>query len=520
MGRSGIAPLGLEMLGPGMTRTLKAAARSSSFDGVKRVNSLFSKMKKTRFDQSEHESPRKISGPDGTERKSTEEIDLDEQIGKEICSDDHCMWLTSDSSSPTGFFDEDRLSSSLHVSVDEWMISWSSTLAKSDVHLDKASSISDKSRALNPDQEDESPERTGPDLEVFLQEDLKEETRFRLISEPCREKTDFYVHLDKASSISDKSRTPNPEEDESSEGTGPELEMFLQEDLEEEKRLCLISEPCRRKTDFSVSSSESNFEHCCGNLTGFDDSAAFDSPSCSSRVSDLDRMSFSVSFLSLDGDDSTWTPDTELESDILKSSFPSPSCRRILTFLLPGKFKEGDLRRDLSPENSSSEAEVLKDSNTDGPLFWPFDKKLDWDSEEDWKCFAMSPRKNVPKLSISPRTVSSESAEMKFHGSRVDSKVVCRRRLVFSSGSAAPNIPEKKQTRDDNRSAKKMNSMRSRLKKSVKDGKVSTPKVDSDDFASNKKLPIEILLGLDEFDGHEGVDSEFNEAVFSLKMMD
>jgi hypothetical protein len=37
-----------------------------------------------------------------------------------------------------------------------------------------------------------------------------------------------------------------------------------------------------------------------------------------------------------------------------------------------------------------------------------------------------------------------------------------------------------------------------------------------DDFASNRKLPIEILLGLDEFDGHEGVDSEFNEGVFSL----
>ncbi|KAG5242106.1 Histone demethylase UTY [Salix suchowensis] len=514
-------------------------------------------MKKTRFDQSEPESPRQISGPDGTERKSTvskigkmgpvckarnktaevvielveqEEIDLDEQIGKEICSNDHCMWLTSDSSSPTGFFDEYRLSSSLHVSVDEWMISWSSTLAKSDVHLDKASSISDKSRALNPDQEDESSERTGPDLEVFLQEDLKEETRFRLISEPCRRKTDFYVHLDKASSISDKSRTPNPEEDESSERTGPELEMFLQEDLEEENPLCLISEPCRRKTDFSVSSSDSlssNFEHCCENLTGFDDSAAFDSPSCSSRVSDLDRMSFSVSCLSLDGDDSTWTPDTE--SDILKSSFPSPSCRRSPSseafssssnVSTPGKFKKGDLRRDSSPENSSSEAEVLKDSNTDGPLFWPFDKKLEWDSEEDWKCFAMSPRKDMPQLSISPRRVSSESAEMKFHGSRVDSKVVWRRRLVFSSGSAAPTIPEKKQRRNDHRSAKKMNSMRSGLKKSVKDGKVSTPKVDSDDVASNKKLPIEMLLGLDEFDGHEGVDSEFNEAVFSLKMMD
>ncbi|KAJ6366492.1 hypothetical protein OIU77_002976 [Salix suchowensis] len=293
------------LMSSALTRTLKAAASSSSFDGVKRVKSLFSKMKKTRFDQSEPESPRQISGPDGTERKSTvskigkmgpvckarnktaevviefveqEEIDLDEQIDYRL---------------------------HVHVSVDEWMISWSSTLAKSDVHLDKASSISDKSRALNPDQEDESSERTGPDLEVFLQEDLKEETRFRLISEPCRRKTDFYVHLDKASSISDKSRTPNPEEDESSERTGPELEMFLQEDFEEE------------------------------NPTLFDFGT---------------MMSFSVSFLSLDGDDSTWTPDTELESDILKSSFPSPSCRRSLSseafsssssdFYTLGKFKE------------------------------------------------------------------------------------------------------------------------------------------------------------------------------------
>lgn len=488
------------------TRTLKTTARSSSIDGVKRVKSLFSKMKKTSFDQSsEPESPRTKSGP-GIERKSIvsktgkmgpickarkktaevielveeEEIDLDEQFGKERCSDDQCMWLTSDSSSPAYFFEEYRLSSSLHVSVDEWMISWLSTLANSYVHLDKASSISDKSRELNPDQEDASSERTEPDFEMILQEDLKEE-----------------------------------------------------------KRLSLVSKSCRRKIDFSVSSSESsssNFEHCCGNLTSSDDSAAppssttFDSPSCSSRTSDLDGMSFSVSLLSLDGDDSKWTSDTELESDILRSSFPSPSCWRSWSseafssssnVSTPGKFQDGHLHRDLSLENSSSEAGVLKDFNTDGPLFWPFDKKLDWNSEEDWKCFAMSPRKD--KLSISPQRISSKSVEMKFHDSRVDSKMVCRRRLVFSSGSAASNILEKKQRRDNNSSTKKMNSMPSRLKKSVKDGRIPTPKVDSgntnlsqDDFASNRKLPIEILLGLDEFDGHEGVDSEFNEGVFSL----
>ncbi|KAG6767587.1 hypothetical protein POTOM_028797 [Populus tomentosa] len=458
-------------------------------------------MKKTSFDQSsEPESPRTKSGP-GIERKSIlsktgkmspickarkktaevielveeEEIDLDEQFGKERCSDDQCMWLTSDSSSPAYFFEEYRLSSSLHVSVDEWMISWLSTLANSYVHLDKASFISDKSIVLNPE-EDASPERTEPDFEMILQEDLKEE-----------------------------------------------------------KRLSLVSKSCRRKIDFSVSSS-SNFEHCCGNLTSSDDSAAprssttFDSPSCSSRTSDLDGMNFSVSLLSLDGDDSKWTSDTALESDILRSSFPSPSCWRSRSseafssssnVSTPGKFKDGHLHGDLSLENSSSEAEVLKDINTDGPLFWPFDKKLDWNSEEDWKCFAMSPRKD--KLSISPQRISSKSVEMKFHGSRVDSKMVCRRRLVFSSGSAASNILEKKQRRDNNSSTKKMNSMPSTLKKSVKDGRIPTPKVDSgntnfsqDDFASTKKLPIEILLGLDEFDGHEGVDSEFNEGVFSL----
>ncbi|KAJ6917409.1 hypothetical protein NC652_019690 [Populus alba x Populus x berolinensis] len=341
----------------------------------------------------------------------------------------------------------------------------------------------------------------------------------------------------KASSISDKSRVLNPEEDASSERTEPDFEMILQDDLKEEKRPSLVSKSCRRKIDFSVSSS-SNFEHCCGNLTSSDDSAAprssttFDSPSCSSRTSDLDGMNFSVSLLSLDGDDSKWTSDTELESDILRSSFPSPSCWRSRSseafssssnVSTPGKFKDRHLHGDLSLENSSSEAEVLKDFNTDGPLFWPFDKKLDWNSEEDWKCFAMSPRKDMLKLSISPQRISSKSVEMKFHGSRVDSKMVCRRRLVFSSGSAASNILEKKQGRDNNGSTKKMNSMPSTLKKSVKDGRIPTPKVDSgntnfsqDDFASNKKLPIEILLGLDEFDGHEGVDSEFNEGVFSL----
>ncbi|KAM1036960.1 hypothetical protein FF1_031875 [Malus domestica] len=37
-----------------------------------------------------------------------------------------------------------------------------------------------------------------------------------------------------------------------------------------------------------------------------------------------------------------------------------------------------------------------------------------------------------------------------------------------------------------------------------------------EDFASKKEVPIEMFLGLTEFDGHEGVDSEFNEDDFSL----
>ncbi|CAK7322594.1 unnamed protein product [Dovyalis caffra] len=495
------------------TKTFRGNARSSSFDGsVKRVKSFFSKKKKTSFDQSDPEFPRPISGAGSTERKSIrseigktgpvcktrkkaaevvelveqEEIDLDEQIRKERCSTD-CMWLTSDSSSPSYFFEEYRLSTSLHPTVDEWLISWLSTLANSYVHLDGASSISNKSRILL-----------------------------------------------------------NPEEDAASTvgRTVPDLEMILQEDLKEERRFSLISKSCRRKIDFSVSSSESSsstFEHCCGNFTSSTDNSAtprsttFGSPSCSSRTSDLDRMSFSVSLLSLDGDDSKWDSDTELESEILKSTFPSPSCwRRWSSGVLPsssnvsirGKFKDGHLQHDISLENSSSEAEVMKDFNTDGPLFWPFDKKLDWNSEEVWKCFAMSPRKDMMELSIYPQGISSESVGVKIHDRKMESKVGCRRRLVFSSGSAASNIVEKKQREDNNSSTKKINSKPTRLKNSTKgkDRKVSAPKVDSenrnlskDDFiASNKEHPIEILLGLGEFDGHEGVDSEVNEGFFSL----
>ncbi|KAK2641824.1 hypothetical protein Ddye_023587 [Dipteronia dyeriana] len=58
----------------------------------------------------------------------------------------------------------------------------------------------------------------------------------------------------------------------------------------------------------------------------------------------------------------------------------------------------------------------------------------------------------------------------------------------------------------------------------MKDGKFPSPKsfcmdrsFPKDDFALNKQHPMEIFLGLGEFDGHEGVDSNLNEDVFFLE---
>lgn len=100
----------------------------------------------------------------------------------------------------------------------------------------------------------------------------------------------------------------------------------------------------------------------------------------------------------------------------------------------------------------------VEDFKTDEPLFWPFKQVSDWNSG-NWDCFSMSPRRDS-WLKESMQRVSRDSRPT--------------------------------------------------------DGKVLNQIFLEEEFAANEELPIEKLLGLDEFDGHEGVDLEFSQDGFFL----
>ncbi|KAM1575282.1 hypothetical protein ACFX10_031718 [Malus domestica] len=71
----------------------------------------------------------------------------------------------------------------------------------------------------------------------------------------------------------------------------------------------------------------------------------------------------------------------------------------------------------LTPEHAS-EAEVLEDlTTTDELLFWPFKWKTDWNSEETWNYFSMSPRKGI---CITASGTPPDSIPSKHHDRNMD----------------------------------------------------------------------------------------------------
>ncbi|CAA7027307.1 unnamed protein product [Microthlaspi erraticum] len=187
------------------------------------------------------------------------------------------------------------------------------------------------------------------------------------------------------------------------------------------------------------------------------------------------------------------------------------------------------------------------------PLFWPFEQKFDWTPDDILKHFSMSPRR---KKSIGSKSASTSPRSMRaqLQTRKLDLKEGCRRKLMFNgpgSNSKPTRIPEMSRTVSNNSSNKNaeisknlMNSVKrnkslpSRLRKSSKvSSKVvpieataeeseeiakgqKTPKklimtrksrtFLEDDFALMNDFSIENAVGLCEFKGREGVDSDFN----------
>ncbi|KAM1158531.1 hypothetical protein ACFXTH_031897 [Malus domestica] len=154
----------------------------------------------------------------------------------------------------------------------------------------------------------------------------------------------------------------------------------------------------------------------------------------------------------------------------------------------------------LTPEHAS-EAEVLEDlTTTDEPLFWPFEQKTDWNSEETWNYFSISPRKGI---GITASGTPPDSIPSKHHDRNMDVEEGQGVRLVFRISSI-----------EDYEIEAKIQGTR-KWKVHVNEPVGVVNECIEVDIAS-KEVPIEMFMGLAEFDGHEGVDSEFNEDDFSL----
>lgn len=420
-----------------------------------------------------------------SESEDCGENDFRKQFSEEKWpDDDKSMWLSFGSSSPSSCFEEYRLSSFLDPSLEEFLTPLKSKSELSGFFLSKAITLFDGSRV-------------SPIEEALL--------------------------------VLDK--TPSEEE------------TVLQEELKEEEVVTwLIPSSGNNFSDSSVTISESAESLCSEpfeDLSTCDDSSSRFSTDLDSPfwARDIDKTVYSVSLINLDGEESDWISDKQSEMDLIQSDFPSPSYKSSWGSESSGSYvsSKTEICDAKSEYVATSEAFDLADFSPDKPLFWPTDANSDCGSDFTWDFFIMSPRKNNHKL-LSSEGSSYGSFRLRVQSRKMDMEKGCRRRLVFGSGSKSSNILELKCT-NGNKEVRRSNTMPSRLSESTKSLMKIAPlnmevdKVEAngngltkksmgwfseEGFDSNMELPIEKLLGLDEFDGREGVESEFNKDDFSL----
>ncbi|XP_077227763.1 uncharacterized protein LOC143860819 isoform X2 [Tasmannia lanceolata] len=141
----------------------------------------------------------------------------------------------------------------------------------------------------------------------------------------------------------------------------------------------------------------------------------------------------------------------------------------------------------------------------------------------------------IPSRFCCPTTGSSE--QHSFHVSlkkrpvkkkENSSQINCQRRLLFHSkhqlrgqGPLHFNENKSKGSRNGLEKPTKLNSdhLKTVNKESFENSAGDYQELLIEGFGSNEEVPIETLVGLNEFDGHEGVDVEFNEDHFSLDTM-
>lgn len=244
---------------------------------------------------------------------------------------------------------------------------------------------------------------------------------------------------------------------------------------------------------------------------------------------------------------------TQLESGnhasslIISSDVPSDLNNHTATSLV----------REICLDEKSAEIVDSKSSgsNVDEPLFWPYEQRFDWTPEDILKHFSMSPRRKKllnAKVSAgsSPRSMRAQLLQAR----KLDLKDGSKRKLVFNGPlTNAAKIPELKRNNSNKKNdsiknepirncVKRNKSLPSRLRNSSKTCSKVVPfevaeeviaaeraKVEitarklinrisktmlEDDFSLMNDFSIENAVGLGEFKGREGIDSEFNSDIF------
>ncbi|KAK7402228.1 hypothetical protein VNO78_14323 [Psophocarpus tetragonolobus] len=191
-------------------------------------------------------------------------------------------------------------------------------------------------------------------------------------------------------------------------------------------------------------------------------------------ISDLDKSCYLNSLLSLEDEDSEWLSDsTSRVIGFLSSVSTSSSFTGV---------QRGNPEDNISAEHLLKTAYVEEELSDDEPLFWPFEGKHNWNSEEPWSSFFNSPR----------------------------------RRFLSDSRSMSARIKECNKEKGDG-ALSSVNYETSMLSMWAKSSGLECEDLDStmdllgkEYFALGREIPIETLMGLKEFDGHEGLGSEFN----------
>ncbi|KAF8099462.1 hypothetical protein N665_0243s0025 [Sinapis alba] len=200
----------------------------------------------------------------------------------------------------------------------------------------------------------------------------------------------------------------------------------------------------------------------------------------------------------------------------------------------------------LESEMSLEEVAEIGDSNKSKtvtePIFWPFEQKFDWTPDDILKHFSISPRRKKSMGNKGAGT-SPRSMRAQLQTRKLALKEGCKRKLMFNGPGSSPKqartICGNKKTKISKnqqtpimKSLKRNNSLPSSiLRNSREEVPVQaaeesveicrkTPKklimtrrsrtFIEDDFALMNDFSIENAVGLCEFRGREGIDSDFN----------